>query len=270
MAINWIDLRNNQAGAQFRNLMGNLALSSLAHKRRMELVDKQNETRKLEIEEQRSYEETQAKKERMGELGQSGYNVDQQKVAPQHAPYQRLTSNQFFDPTTGKVWNRPPEETEKKGALLEQYEYAKGQFEKGIGEDPGSFTAWKKSTARAGATQLNIGEKLAFHAAKQKVTQEAAFKNRLRTPQFKSDIIKGLKTRIGVDRWEEMTPDEQGVALFESTGRAIKDGFPDKDVRFGIYKGKQGWWEFEEGKKDPTRLVKRWSDFVPARNRSTR
>jgi hypothetical protein len=91
----------------------------------------------------------------------------------------------------------------------------------------------------------------------------------LRTPQFKDDIVKGLKTRLGADNWEDMTEDEKGFALFEATDREIKDGFPDKDVKFGIYKGRQGWWEFNESGQ-PVRLVKKWSDFVPSQNRSIR
>ena len=44
----------------------------------------------------------------------------------------------------------------KQQADIEKYEYAKEQYKKGIGPDPGSLTEWIKSIKKSGATSVNV------------------------------------------------------------------------------------------------------------------
>lgn len=169
----------------------------------------------------------------------------------------------------GKITLHPTNKREN--AWIEQWKFANKQFEKGAGPDPGPFTQFRESMAKAGSTNINLPAKLEMEEAKKNIGTKVKFKDYIRRPVFKADIIKNLKSRgpIQGQEWDEIPQENREALIFTEAERTIKEGFPDKNIKFGVYKGKQGWWELDANGK-PIRFVKRWEDFVPSQQRSIR
>lgn len=147
----------------------------------------------------------------------------------------------------------------KPTSLIEQYNFAKKQFEDGTSEDPGSFTKWKKSVAKAGATKISFGEKVALHEAKAETTAKIALRKEIQSPKFRSTILSDLKKQYGMD-WKYLESFEKEEFLFREMDKRIKEAYPQQEIVFDESKG--GWIN-----KSTKKLIRRYEQTSQKKKR---
>lgn len=149
------------------------------------------------------------------------------------------------------------EQGPKPTSLIEQYNFAKQQFAEGKGKDPGSFTEWKKGVAKAGATNISFGEKVKLHEAKSEVSAKISLRKEIRSPRFKSNIIKDLKADPDFKYLETY---EQEEKIFREMDKRVREAYPDTTIKFDEAQG--GWVDTKSGK-----VVRKYSDVTPKAKR---
>lgn len=147
----------------------------------------------------------------------------------------------------------------KPTSLIEQYNFAKQQFKDGTSEDPGSFTKWKKSVAKAGATKISFGEKVALHEAKAETTAKIALRKEIQSPKFRSTILSDLKKQYGRD-WKYLESFEKEEFLFREMDKRIKEAYPQQEIVFDESKG--GWIN-----KSTKKLIRRYEQATRKKKR---
>jgi len=139
--------------------------------------------------------------------------------------------------------------------MIQQYNFAKRQYQAGEGPDPGPFTIWKEKQSQAGATRISIGEKLGYHKAK----KEIDLKQSVRGADFRGKAIAAAKAQYDRE-WQSLTPYQKDTAIWTEMDSSIKAAYPDDKVIFGVYKGKTGWWLIEGKRK---KLIQPFAGNIP-------
>jgi hypothetical protein len=187
--------------------------------------------------------------------GGTKYWKKQEKSQPLIQPFEVEGQRFYATPTadggiTVKQW--PKESTP---AMIQQYEYARSQ---GYDKD---FVTFKNETAKAGATQINIVDKLAQKKAETTIVSEVKRDFKVKSPTFNSDISKATADKYG-DDWEDMPTDVRDEAIFKEMDSAIKSEYSTENVQFGLYtingRKVEGWWAISDDKKP--RLIKRYEN----------
>jgi hypothetical protein len=125
----------------------------------------------------------------------------------------------------------PKTNTPKDTALIQQYKFAQSQ---GYG---GTFVDFKKTMAKASATNINIGEKVALHEAKKKVD----LLQRVKRPDFALSVTKDLKAAHG-DDWDIMAPYQKAEKQFWEMDSRVKAAYKDENVVFDDDRNPPGWY----------------------------
>lgn len=149
--------------------------------------------------------------------------------------------------------SKPPKPTSQ----IEQYNLAVEQFKEGLGTDPKSFTEWKRANARAGATRIDLAEKV----KQRKTFKDVDLKATVQTPKFKADAMNAVKQRLGSD-WDYLEPFEKDEHVFREMDKNIKEIYKGEKVDFGVYNGKEGWHIINE-KTKKVKLIKLWKGSKP-------
>lgn len=148
----------------------------------------------------------------------------------------------------------PPIKANKPSALVGQYNFAMNQYLTGQGKNPGSFTEWKKSVSRAGATRISIGEKIAVKEA----TSNLNIRQAVKKTEFEDKVATSLKNQ-NPDVWDFKPVWERQELVFREMDRRIRVAYKDENVVFDEDRKVPGWYV---GNK----LIRRWID--PNKHRS--
>jgi len=134
----------------------------------------------------------------------------------------------------------------KPPSLIQQYEYAKAQGY------PGSFLQFKLEAARAGATNINLGDEYSKTATRK--TANLQTEARLGT-KFRADAMSAVKSQYAGE-WQDMEPWQQDELLFREMHKRVKEAFPNQPVTFDS--DKNAWVNLKTGK-----LIRKYQGFKP-------